>query len=244
MCYDMSFYSNIKLVSDYLPEAMPLTFDFGPTYHQVAQSFCPWPVALREDGIKVKLFEWGLISDYMNTPEIIKKQRNSMANARSEKVIGDQNSYWFRIRRQRCIAFTNGFFEHQEVGMKKKIPYFIKSHDEPLFAIAALYNYSPDFQTGEAKGSFAVITRSANSLLKTIHNGGPNAGRMPLILNKALAIRWLDPSLSDAEMQQILDFEMPSTSLDAWPVKSIRVKKEDNESVIEPVEYGLQQSLL
>lgn len=246
MCYDMSFFSNIRLVSDFLPEALPLTLDFDPTFHQVAQSFCNWPVALYEEGIRVKIFEWGLIGDYMNTPEKIKECRNSMANARSEKVLDDR-SYWNRIRQNRCIAFTTGFFEHREAGMKRKVPYFIKVKDQPIFPIAGLYNYStiPDKETGELRGTFTLITRPANTLLMEIHNGGPNAGRMPLILTKELALKWLDPALTDESMRDILQFEIPSGNLDAWPVRSVRVKKDDNEMVIERMEYdGLEQLVI
>ena len=89
MCYDMSFFSNIKLIADYLNIKEPLTIDFEATYHRVAQAFGEWPVVINDDGYKIKLFEWGVIADYMNTPEKVKQYRTSMANARSEKIIDD-----------------------------------------------------------------------------------------------------------------------------------------------------------
>jgi len=239
----MSFYSDIRLISDFLPEALPLTFDFDATFHKVAQSFCTWPVALNDHGIKINLFEWGLISDYMTTPEKIKECRNSMANARSEKILQDKKSYWYRIRNNRCIAFTTGFFEHREAGLKRKVPYFIKVQGEPLFAIAGLYNYAPELQTGEAKGTFTLITRSANTLMAKIHNGGSNAGRMPLMLTKELALQWLNPFLDESQMNGILNYEIPSENLEAWPVKSVRVRKDDNKSVIEPVAHEFLEGL-
>ncbi|MEI8059165.1 MAG: DUF159 family protein, partial [Ferruginibacter sp.] len=64
MCYDMSYFSTIKLISDFLQLSDTPEFDFNPTYHQVAQSFCKWPIAVNENGIQIKLFEWGLIADY------------------------------------------------------------------------------------------------------------------------------------------------------------------------------------
>ena len=116
MCYDMSFFSNIKLISDYLSLDDPLTVEFEPTWHRVAQAFGPWPVIIREQATyKLKLFEWGVIADYMNTPEKIKEYRTSMANARSEKIVGDKRSAWYRIRKNRCLVFTTGFFDHPGV---------------------------------------------------------------------------------------------------------------------------------
>ena len=238
MCYDMSFFCNIKLVSDYLPTIRNAEIQFDPTYHRVAQAFGEWPVVLEEDGLKVKLFEWGLIADYMNTPEKIKEYRMAMANARSEKILGDKRSVWHRLRRQRCLVFTTGFFEHQDTGMKKKQPHFIRVKGEEIFPIAGLYNYSPvaDPETGEVPGTFALVTRAANPLLATIHNSGPNAGRMPLILTRELAEKWLRDDLSDAEIGEILQFEFPDSELESWPVNTIRTRKEDDEKVIARVE--------
>ncbi|MGB3008391.1 MAG: SOS response-associated peptidase family protein [Chitinophagaceae bacterium] len=241
MCYDMSFFSNISLIADYLSIKEPLTVHFDPTYHRVAQAFSEWPVVINEDGYKVKLFEWGVIADYMNTPEKIKEYRTSMANARSEKIINDNRSIWHRLRRQRCLVFSTGFFEHHDAGLKKKVPFFIRVKNEPVFCFAGIYNYSPipDKETGEVKGTFAVVTRPANPLMAKIHNGGPNSHRMPLILSKDLAIKWLDETLPDTEIEDLLTFEFPSEQLDAWSVNTIRTKKEDNESVLEKTGFRI-----
>jgi putative SOS response-associated peptidase YedK len=233
MCYDMSFFSNIKLVTDYLGMgASPLQFE--PTYHRVAQSFGRWPVVTNDGGWKVELFEWGLIADYMNTPEKIQEYRTSMANARSEKLLDDTRSVWHRLRRQRCLVMTTGFFEHQDTGGKKKQPFFIRLKDQELFCMAGLYNYSPlpDPETGEVKGTFTVITREGNEKMKEIHNGGPNSGRMPLILTKELALEWLNPGLNDEGIRKIAHYECPSDALDTWPVNTIRTRKADDASVI------------
>jgi putative SOS response-associated peptidase YedK len=237
----MSFFSNIKLISDYLQLPSPDTIDFEPTFHQVAQAFGKWPVVLNDDGYKIKIFEWGVIADYMNTPEKIKDYRTSMANARSEKIIDDKRSAWHRLRKNRCLVFTTGFFEHRDIGGKKKLPYFIKVKDEKLFCFAGLYNYSPipDPETGEAIGTFAIITRPANQLMAKIHNAGPNSQRMPLILNRELALNWLNVNLTDKEIAEILTFEFPAAQLEAWPVNTIRTRKEDTENVIAPLDASL-----
>ena len=239
MCYDMSFFSNIKLITDFLDFKDENPIHFEPSYHKVAQSFSKWPVVINDNGYKIKLFEWGVIADYMNTPEKIKEYRTSMANTRSEKIIGDKRSVWNRIRKNRCLVFTTGFFEHHDAGLKKKIPFFIHSKEGPLFCLAGLYNYSPipDLETGEAIGTFSVITRPANSLLSVTHNGGPNSCRMPLILTKDLAHQWLREKLTDEEMSALINFEFPAEQMEAWPVNTIRTKKPDDETVIQRMEY-------
>lgn len=235
----MSFFSNIKLISDYLNITTKEIIQFEPTYHRVAQSFGKWPVVLNEDGYKIKLFEWGVIADYMNTPEKIKEYRSSMANARSEKIIGDNRSVWHKLRNKRCLVFTTGFFEHHDAGFKKKVPYFIKIKGETVFCFAGLYNYSPipDLETGELIGTFSIITRPSNPLMTKIHNGGANSHRMPLILTKELSKKWLKENLTDDNILEILNFEFPTTEMEAWPVNTIRTRKPDNEYVIKQVAY-------
>jgi putative SOS response-associated peptidase YedK len=177
----------------------------------------------------------------MNTPEKIKQYRSSMANARSEKILGDKQSVWYRLRQQRCLVFSTGFFEHQDVpGQKKKQPWFIRVQGQPVFCMAGLYNYSPIPQpeTGELTGTFSIVTRAANTLMQTIHNGGANAGRMPLLLTQQMAYQWLQPQLSDTELQQLLNYEMPDSHLEAWPVKTIRTAKPNDASVIEKITPG------
>ena len=95
-----------------------------------------------------------------------------------------------------------------------------------MFCIPGLYHYNTklpsDPETGEVRGMFTLITRSGNEVMRKIHNGGANAFRMPLFLPKEMEMKWLDPNLTDEEMQQILDYEMPSDEIVPVPVYSIR----------------------
>ena len=247
MCYDISFTTSVENIADYLPEIEPdieqLALNFEPTEHVLAHSFRKHPVIVFENGAyRLKLFEWGVIADYMNTADKIKKQRSMMCNARSEKILDDKNSYWHRIRRQRCLVPVTGIFEHREIkGWKNKVPYYIQLKGRPLFCIPGLYNYSPlpDPETGEVKGTFSLITRAANPVMQEIHNCGDNAFRMPLFLNNDLEMQWLQPSISDADITGILGFEMGSEELDHYTVYTIRTTKRrpDEQSKIAPYEW-------
>lgn len=243
MCYDLSFSASIESVYDYLPELKDLgqlDMYFEPTFHKVAQAYPKWPVVIADKGqLKLLKFEWGVIPGYMKTPEEIKKGRKWMVNARSEKVL-DTKAYWSRIRKNRCLIPATGFFEHREIpGWKNKVPYYIKVKGRSMFFIAGLYAYShiPNPETGELPGTFTVLTRDANEIMQRIHNGGDNAGRMPLILPIELEKEWLNPNLTDTDIQKILQYTLPSDDLEYWPVNSVRKAKPDNEGVIEQVEY-------
>lgn len=233
MCYDISFSSTIELITDYLPEIeieTQLSIDFDTTLHVQAQAYRKYPVILFEDGkYKLKEFEWGVIAEYMDTPEKIKKGRNWMCNAQSEKILDDKRSYWRRIRRNRCLIPVTGIFEHRAIkGWKNKVPYFIKIKDRKLFCIPGLFNYAPvpNVETGEVRGTFTLITRPANSVMMQIHNNGDNAFRMPLFLpNKEMELQWLKPDLTDEEIRKTIDYELPSEQLEYHTVWTIRSTK-------------------
>ncbi|RAJ02646.1 putative SOS response-associated peptidase YedK [Chitinophaga skermanii] len=239
MCYDLAL-SDIKLVYTRFPELKDGPFaPFQPTFHKIAQSYPKWPVVLNPGEKKLQTFEWGVIPNYMRTPEEITKGRKYMVNARSEKVT-DPKAYWHKIRHQRCLVPATGFFEHREVpGFKNKIPYFIHTKDQPLLLIAGLYTYShiPNPETGELPGTFTVLTRAANEVMSKIHNGGDNAGRMPLMLNEAMQEKWLSPGLNDADIASVLQYEEPPSNLEYWTVNPVRRPQADDFHIIEPRAY-------
>ena len=113
MCYDISFKTSIKTIQDYFPSILidpQLRIDFE-NIHVLAQAFGKNPVVIFEDAIyKLKAFEWGVIADYMNTPEKIKQGRKWMCNAQGEKILGDKKSYWHRIRKTRCLIPVTGIY--------------------------------------------------------------------------------------------------------------------------------------
>ena len=81
-----------------------LSFDFDAAAHVLAQAHQPYPVIIKEDDVKkLTAMEWGVIADYMTTPEKIKQSRQWMCNAQSEKVLDDPKSFWKRIRKRRCL---------------------------------------------------------------------------------------------------------------------------------------------
>lgn len=234
MCYDLSFSSNLEKISDYIPhlaiEAQLNVPFFEASEHVIAQGYRPYPIVLFLEGsYRLKAFEWGVIADYMNTPEKIRDMRSQMCNSRSEKIL-DKKSYWYRIRTHRCLIPVTGIFEHRQIkGWKNKVPYFVRIKKRSMFFIPGLYTNSRvvDEETGELveKGTFSLITRGANQVMAQIHNGGPNKSRMPLFLEHGLELEWLKPDLTDQGIREILDYEMPSEQLDYWPVWSIRTSR-------------------
>jgi putative SOS response-associated peptidase YedK len=234
MCYDISFSMNIEMITEYIPDLVKdpqIGIDYNMNVHAQAQAFKKYPIIIFEEGkYKLKPMEWGVVTDYMDTPDKLMQLRKSHCNARSEKIIGDKKSIWRRIRKQRCLIPVTGIMEHREIkGWKNKVPYHVWLRDRKMFCIPGLYNYSTvwaDKETGEVTGTYTLVTRAANSVMMQIHNSGDQAFRMPLFLPKELELKWLDPNLTDEEIQEILDYEMPSEMLEYETTWTIRSRKE------------------
>lgn len=248
MCLDIAYYSALDLIDGYFPNLVhdaEINFDLDMGMHFMAMGHSRYPVIVWQDGgYHRKYFEWGVIAEYMNTPEKIKAMRRSMVNARSEKILSDRRSFWNRIRGTRCLIPVTGIYEHRAIeGWKNKVPYYIRMKDRPMFCIPGLYHYSTitpsDPETGEVRGTFTLITRDANPLMRQIHNSGDNAYRMPLFLPKDLELEWLQPNLTDSDIERLLNYEMPSDQLLVDPVFSIRGRKPrpDGQPKTAPFEY-------
>ena len=247
MCYDLSFLAKLTAILEQFPAIEfdeQLQINYNATMHIVGHSFGEHPIIYqnREDQLlHVKLMEWGCIPFYIKDEKAFVKQRSNMLNARSERILSDTSSYWFKIRNRRCLIPVTGIFEHRNIEKwTKKVPYFIHQKSTDLFFLPGLYSVAelPNQETGELekRWTYTLITRSANDLMKQIHNDGDNKWRMPLFLPNDLAKEWLTSELTTERMQSILNYELPAAELECWPVFTIRSSKErpDGKEKIEP----------
>lgn len=235
MCYDVSFSTTIESIHDYFPGLVhddQVRINFENAIHIQGHGHKEYPVIYQErsDGrLHLKLMEWGCIPFYIDDEEKYARQRIGMLNARSERILDDKSSYWFKVKERRCLVPVSGIYEHREIkGWKNKVPYLVRPKEQQVFFLPGLYSVArlPDKETGEVvnRYTYTLITREANSLMKQIHNGGPNAGRMPLFLPFETAQEWLF-ELTPERYKEILDFELPADQLEYWPVFTIRSTK-------------------
>jgi len=226
----------MKQLSDYFPDLLfddQLDFEFDIIDHiQGVSVFAPHPVIyINRNDFKphCRMMEWGCIEFYARAEPDWKK-RNGMLNIRAERILDDPKSYWHKIRNRRCLIPVTGIFEHREiVGWKKKVPYLVKPKEQDIFFLPGLYSVAelPDKETGEIskRWTYGLITRAANPLMKEIHNGGDNSGRMPLFLPLEMAKAFLAEELTAQDYREILNFEMPGENLDHHTVSTIRTPK-------------------
>lgn len=237
MCYDISYQITLESVEDYFGSLVfadpQIQVEFIPSDHTQGVAVFGKQVVVYEpkddERLHCRMMEWGVIK-FFEKEEPQPLIRNKMLNIRSERVLDDKTSYWYKIRSKRCLLMLSATFEHRGiVGWKKKVPYLIKPRGASLFSIPGLYSVANvvDKSTGEIKErwTFAVMTRSANSLMQNIHNDGEFRNRMPLFIPHDMAMDFVSKDLTEERYREILGYEISSGDLEYHPVWTIRTPK-------------------
>lgn len=152
-------------------------------------------------------YRWGLIPSWAKDPGI----GSQMINARAETV-ATKPAFRRAFRERRCLILADGFYEWQARGRHKQ-PLFVRLANGRPFAFAGLWERwgGPD---GTALDSCAIVTTTANDLLRPLHD------RMPVILAPKDYDLWLDPSLQDVECLLPLLRPYPAEEMTAYPVST------------------------
>ncbi len=127
----------------------------------------------------------------------------------------------------RCISY----FIDSSDG-KSKIPYYIHTTDQEIFAFAGVWDSSRT-DAGAIIESVTHITVPANRLVGEIHN---TKLRMPAILEKADREAWLTGTPEEA-WETLGPY--PDDLMTAWPVsKRVNTPKNNDAELVQPVELS------
>lgn len=193
-------------------------------YHVNAFKFPKYPIITTSDEIQV--FNWGLIPFWVRTEKDAAEIRKITLNARADTIF-EKPSFREPIMKKRCIVPSTGYFEWRHDG-SKKIPYYIYLKDESIFSMAGIYDCWLDKVTGEEYFTFSIITTDTNPLTDYIHN---TKHRMPAILSKENEEKWLDTSLTRANLESLLK-PFDADKMDAYEIENDFTKKTPNDPSI------------
>ncbi|SHJ39121.1 Putative SOS response-associated peptidase YedK [Arenibacter nanhaiticus] len=152
-------------------------------------------------------------------------------NARSEKLF-DHFIYKNSVYTKRCILPVDGFFEPHTAPKKFKVPFYFERKDREILSLAGLYTVTKD-----GYNTFTVLTKAATPLFAKIHN---EKFRRPVILNDADIAAWLDDSLGEADIKNLIATDMSDEAFRAYPVsKDLYSRKQEanRKDVIDQVDY-------
>jgi len=126
------------------------------------------------------LLRWGLVPVWAKDLKFGAR----CINARAE-TLASTPSFRVADRKRRCLVPVNAFFEWTgEPGHKVKWRIGLK--EEPLFALAGLWEWWKDPASQQSVETYTIVTTRANDLLAPIHD------RMPVVIAERDYDRWLD----------------------------------------------------
>jgi putative SOS response-associated peptidase YedK len=159
---------------------------FVPRYNVAPTQ--PVPTLLDDGARVVDDLRWGLVPAW--TPEP-RAGKTAYFNVRIESVA---TSPLFRdaFGARRCAVFADGYYEWRKNADGTKTPMWIARKDGATFLFAGIWEARRSRATGETTRSCAILTQPPNAFVAAIHS------RMPVVLDDAALLPWLDPAAHDA----------------------------------------------
>ncbi|PKN33330.1 MAG: hypothetical protein CVU61_14025 [Deltaproteobacteria bacterium HGW-Deltaproteobacteria-19] len=157
---------------------------------------------LRDPVLRPALFHWGLVPAWARDPTIGRR----LFNARSETA-AVKPSFRDAFRNRHCLIPADGFFEWDRTGRTAR-PILYRLRSERPMALAGLYEHRQAAPGDPSASTCTILTTEANDLIQPVHP------RMPVILDRDGAARWLDPSsrMNPSALQPLL-VPLPSSDM-------------------------------
>jgi len=176
-------------------------------WHQVSGFSHPKLIIYTEANSAPLVATWGLIPGWIKNEKAKVQIWNSTINARGETIF-EKASFRDSAKFKRCLVYLDGFYEHHH-HEGKTYPFYISRKDGQPMPVAGLWSEWIDKETESKIISFTIVTTDANQIMSRIHNNPKlNGPRMPVILPEELSNNWLNKSLGQQDvMQLILPFD-------------------------------------
>ncbi len=168
------------------------------------------------DNREFHLVRWGFVPSWAKDP----REFSTLINARCETAF-EKPSFRGAMMYRRCLVPADGFYEWTgERG--RKIPHFIRRHDNGPMAFAGVWETWLGAD-GSEFDSVAILTTSANATMEPIH------ARMPVIIAPEDFDTWLDVRGTEKKDVTALMRPAPDDLLEVEPVTwSLSHKKTDD----------------
>jgi putative SOS response-associated peptidase YedK len=190
-------------------------------------------VVKQENPDVIDIARWGLVPSFISDASKAKEYFINTLNAKAETIF-EKVSYKQSIMPRRCLIPVSGFFEWRDIN-KVKYPYYITIKSQDIACIGGIYDNWVNRQTGEIQTTFSMVTTDANPLMAKIHN---LKKRQPLLLNEVDAKTWIDSSLKEQDIIQLMK-PLDEEQMQAYTIKKISPKNVDvySEDIKKKFEY-------
>ena len=193
------------------------------------------------DPNSIHVFTYGLTPHFAPEPiSIITARAEGTKNKADDpgysgsKAIFLLPEYKKSIFSQRCIVVADAYYAWSDKNQQYLV--YLQYKKRP-FGFAGLYDTWQHPETSELTTSFAIITTTANKMLR-----GIGVKRMPVILPLQYETNWLKSSL---HLSEILSFlvPFPSEKMNAYPVNGLVSPGVNDVSLLTPCGEKLQAEL-
>ncbi|MAI78591.1 MAG: hypothetical protein CL917_06610 [Deltaproteobacteria bacterium] len=156
-------------------------------------------IRLESEGVRrYAPLHWGLIPSWVKSREGFRL----LINARSETA-SVKPSFKEAFKKRRCLIPLDGFYEWKRFSedepeansnrRRPSQPYYFRSAQAEMMAVAGIWESWVDSRTGEVVESCALLTTAANETVRLVHH------RMPVLIEPKEWRTWLDPELEEGE---------------------------------------------
>ncbi|MDH3709859.1 MAG: SOS response-associated peptidase [Cyclobacteriaceae bacterium] len=221
MCYDVAYLTKKIEYYEKRFNASYGNIPFAPMYHSNGFDHMDLPVITNDEPSTIQMYSWGLIPAWVKDPEKAQKIQNQTLNARDDTLF-EKPSFKHAAQHRRCLVLVDGFYDHHWKD-QKSFPYYIQRKDRESFAMGGIWEIWRFKEM--VRHTFSIITTDPNERMAWIHNR-PRASegpRMPFILNPKEERKWIDPTLSPQEVQDLIK-PLPQEYLSDHTVSRLRGK--------------------
>ncbi len=181
------------------------------------------PAIVYQDGVRLRLFHWGLVPFWAKDKTIAKRLINARVETAAEKP-----SFRNAFKTRRCLIPADGFYEWQKQANFKQPWYICHVSGEPLF-LAGLWETWKSSDNQEFY-SCTILTTAASESISAIHS------RMPVILNSEAHHAWLDPTYHDIPGLKTLIDNHHIREFQSFPVaRRINSPRNNDPNCIQPL---------
>jgi putative SOS response-associated peptidase YedK len=222
VCGRFALFSPAAAIADYFDCALPIDAPALEPHYNLTPGQ-PIAAVRAADGERVLApLRWGLVPYWAKDPSIGRR----LVNARAEGIAA-KPAFRDAFRRRRCLIPADGFYEWAAAPKgSRRQPYFVTAVDEPLLALAGVWERWRDAD-GHWLETVVIVTVAANDVLAPIHD------RMPLLVRRADQAAWL--SSGDPPAVEALARNAPRLGAHAVGI-AVNDPRTDDASLIAPLE--------
>lgn len=224
MCGRFGLFAPLELLEEYFALTEPVGMAL-PARYNVTPGQAVAAVREHDGQRRLDALAWGLVPFWAKDAAIGRR----LSNARLESL-NEKPAFREAFSRRRCLIPASGFYEWAAAERGRKQPYFIAAANEPLLALAGLWERwrTP---VGDRLETCVIVTVDARPELAAIHD------RMPLLVARGAQTIWLDARTNLADVAALAR-EGPALEIRRVGLK-VNDPRNDDETLIAAVDDGL-----